>query len=76
MIRESAQFKESCFCFSTLVSQSDRLESVYDALEEAGAVAVKTIPMGQGNKISRIVVWTFLTPEQQEEWKTSRWMRD
>jgi len=23
---------------------------------------VKTIPMGQGNKISRIVAWTFLKP--------------
>ena len=41
---------------------------VYEALKRAEAVDVKTIPMGHGKKICRIVVWTFLTTEQQMGW--------
>jgi 23S rRNA (adenine1618-N6)-methyltransferase len=29
--------------------------------------------MGQGNKTSRIVAWTFLTKEQQKIWKNTKW---
>jgi 23S rRNA (adenine1618-N6)-methyltransferase len=42
-------------------------------LDKAQASEVKTIPMGQGNKTSRIVAWTFLTKEEQKEWKDERW---
>jgi 23S rRNA (adenine1618-N6)-methyltransferase len=59
MIRESKQFSSSCFWFSTLISKSSNLKGVYTALKQAKAVDVKTIPMNQGNKISRIVAWTF-----------------
>jgi 23S rRNA (adenine1618-N6)-methyltransferase len=73
MINESKQFADSCFWFTTLVSKSDYLETIYASLKKAGAVEVKTIPMGQGNKISRIVAWTFLSPEQQKKWSEARW---
>ncbi len=73
MIRESVQFRNSCFWFSTLISKQSSLKSVYAVLHQAEAVEVKTIPMGQGNKISRIVAWTFLTKEQQRAWKNARW---
>ena len=68
MIRQSKQFATSCLWFSTLISKDSNLKSVYEALRNAAAIDVKTIPMGHGNKISRIVVWTFLTQEQQKEW--------
>ncbi len=29
--------------------------------------------MGTTNKSSRIVVWTFLTKEEQKEWAIKRW---
>lgn len=73
MIRQSKQFATSCFWFSTLISKESNLKSVYEDLKRAEAVEVKTIPMGQGNKISRIVAWTFLTAEQQTEWVKLRW---
>lgn len=73
MIRESRQFRNSCFWFSTLISKESRLRSVYAALKQVEAFAVKTIPMGQGNKTSRIVAWTFLTKEQQTAWKNTMW---
>jgi len=73
MIRQSRQFKNSCFCFSTLISKQSNLESVYEALEKAEVTEIATLQMGQGNKTSRIVVWSFLSKEQQKEWKNTRW---
>ena len=69
MIRQSTFFARSCFWFSTSVSKQSHLKVMYDALKKAGAVEVKTIPMGQGNKSGRIVAWTFLTREEQKEWR-------
>lgn len=73
MVRQSKPFKTSCFWFSTLISKQSHLKVVYEALKKAGAAEVQTIPMGQGNKTSRIVAWTFLTKEQQKEWAKTRW---
>jgi len=75
MIQQSRLFEASCFWFSTLVSRETNLKSIYEALRKVEALEVKTIPMGQGNKISRIVAWTFLNPEQQGKWMKERWKR-
>jgi 23S rRNA (adenine1618-N6)-methyltransferase len=73
MVRESKQYSEYCCWFSTLVSKESNLISVYNSLRKADPEDVKTIPMGQGNKISRIVAWTFFSMEKQEEWAKLRW---
>lgn len=73
MIRESAEFRNSCLWFSILISKRSSLRAVYAALKHAGVFDVKTIPMGQGNKISRIVAWTFCGPEEQISWASERW---
>ncbi|MCW3076365.1 MAG: rRNA methyltransferase [Bacteroidetes bacterium] len=75
MIRESRQFADSCFWFTTLISKSAHLKKVYKALLAVEAIEVKTIPMSQGNKTSRLVAWTFLTPAQQKEWVKERWKK-
>ena len=72
MIRESRQYRFSCLWFSTMISKQSSLKSVYTALKLAAAVEVKTIPMGQGNKISRLVAWTFLGKEEQKRWQKLR----
>lgn len=74
-IRQSKNFSENCFWFTSLISKKDNLNNIYDALKKVDAIEVKTIPMGQGNKISRIVAWTFLTPEQQKEWRDKKWSK-
>lgn len=74
MITESKQFSSSCFWFSTLISKSATLKNVYTALKHAKAIEQKTIPMTHGNKTSRIVAWTFLTPEAQRNWVNTRWI--
>ena len=73
MIRQSKQFSAACFWFSSLISKQSNLKGVYEALKKAEAFEVKTIPMGQGNKRSRIIAWTFLNPEQQKKWMSTRW---
>ena len=73
MIRQSKQFADNCFWFSTLISKKEHLPAIYDALKLAKATDVKTIQMGQGTKISRIVAWTFLNPTQQKKWLDTRW---
>jgi len=73
MILQSKKFAANCFCFSTLISKESNLKSIYKALEQAEAFAVETIAMGQGNKISRIVVWSFLTAEEKNKWIIARW---
>ena len=73
LIHESKKFSGSCFWFSTLVSKQSNLKSIYGSLNAADAYEVKTIAMGQGNKTSRIVAWTFLKPHQQRTWRETRW---
>lgn len=73
MIRESEQIGTQCCWFTSLVSKSAHLPMVYYALEKAAAVTVKTIDMAQGQKQSRFVAWTFLSPMQQKEWAKRRW---
>ena len=65
MIFESEQLKNSCLWFTTLVSKKNNLRHFYKALEEVKAEAVKTIEMKQGQKVSRVICWTFLNEEKK-----------
>lgn len=73
MINQSATKATQCFWFTTLVSKKENLGVLYKQLEKVGAVSVKTIEMSQGQKISRLIAWTFLNEEQQQEWRQERW---
>lgn len=73
MIRQSKQFDTTTYWFTTLVSKKENLKAIYAELKKQSAVEIKTIPMSQGSKISRIVAWTFLSLEQQRIWVNSRW---
>ncbi|WP_026711569.1 23S rRNA (adenine(1618)-N(6))-methyltransferase RlmF [Flavobacterium filum] len=69
MIYESVKYPKQCFWFTTLVSKKDNLKSIYKTLNKVEAAAIKTIEMNQGQKISRLVAWTFLSENQQKDWK-------
>jgi len=73
MVQESKLFSSSCFWFSTLVSKASSIKPILASLKKMEAVDMITIPMGQGNKISRIIAWTFLHKKQQLEWINTRW---
>jgi 23S rRNA (adenine1618-N6)-methyltransferase len=73
MVAESKKFAKNCFWFSTLVSKQSNLKGIYKSLDNIEAAQIRTIPMGSGNKSSRIVAWTFFSTEEQKEWRESRW---
>jgi len=69
MIYESARYPMQSLWFTTLVSKQSHLKSLYKTLNKVNAAQIKTIDMAQGQKISRILAWTFLTETQQQNWK-------
>ena len=69
MIKESFEFSKNCLWFTTLVSRKENLDFIYDALEDIEVMEYKTIDMAHGQKISRVIAWTFLTQEEQKEFK-------
>ena len=68
MVVESSVFSNSCLWFTTLISKESNLSYVYKSLKKVDAVEVKTFSMGQGNKKSRIVAWTFLSKNKHKMW--------
>lgn len=69
MAYESAKYPLQCLWFTTLVSKKDNLSSIYKTLNKISAAEIKTIDMAQGQKTSRIVAWTFMSANQQKQWK-------
>ncbi|PKP21280.1 MAG: 23S rRNA (adenine(1618)-N(6))-methyltransferase RlmF [Bacteroidetes bacterium HGW-Bacteroidetes-19] len=72
MIHQSKLFANSCCWFTTIISKQSNLKHIYRFLEQIEAIQIKTIPMSQGDKISRIVAWSFLSSKQQELWFQKR----
>jgi 23S rRNA (adenine1618-N6)-methyltransferase len=59
MIEESAEFAAQCGWFTTLVSKSEHLPRLEQALRRVKVAEVKVIDMAQGQKKSRILAWMF-----------------
>jgi len=72
MINQSLPLARQCLWFSSLVSRRETLPVIYKALGRLGAIDIKTISMSQGQKISRVVTWTFLTETERVEWMQKR----
>lgn len=72
MIHESCFYPNSFYWFTSLVSKESILQSVYQAFKKAKVKEYKTIKMGQGNKQSRLVAWTFLDEKQRKVWSEAK----
>ncbi|TXG35740.1 23S rRNA (adenine(1618)-N(6))-methyltransferase RlmF [Seonamhaeicola maritimus] len=57
---ESSLFKEQCHWFSSLVSKKELVRGMKVSLKKLNVKSVKVINMGQGNKQSRIIAWSFI----------------
>ena len=73
MIEESVSFSQNCLWFTSLVSKSENLPSIYNALKKVNAIEIKTVNMSQGSKTSRLVAWTFMNQNQHIQWSIKRW---
>lgn len=59
MMDESRDFAEQCRWFTSLVSKVENVDPAKRYLHDIHAMRVKEIKMQQGNKITRILAWTF-----------------
>lgn len=68
MINQSRAFAEQCLWFSSLVSKKENLPAAKKALTRVGARQVRVLEMAQGNKVSRVLAWTFFDEAGGREW--------
>ncbi|MFD2914697.1 23S rRNA (adenine(1618)-N(6))-methyltransferase RlmF [Psychroserpens luteus] len=67
---QSSLLKTNCFWYTCLVSRTQHVLSMETSLKKLGATDFKILQIALGNKISRVVAWTFLTEKEQEDWKS------
>ncbi|BCS96931.1 ribosomal RNA large subunit methyltransferase F [Desulfoluna limicola] len=60
MIKESTEFSAQCRWFTSLVSKSDNVMPSIKLIRKLGATDIREIEMGHGNKVTRILAWTFI----------------
>lgn len=72
MITESKDFSEQVMWFTSLVSKSDNIKPLKKLLNQIGAKQIKVINMSQGQKVSRLIAWSFLDNEQLNRWNDQR----
>ncbi|MBQ0768821.1 MAG: 23S rRNA (adenine(1618)-N(6))-methyltransferase RlmF [Bizionia sp.] len=64
---ESSLYKKQCVWFTSLVSNKAHVKSMQASLKKLNAETVRVITMPMGNKVSRVVAWTFFTDEELKE---------
>ena len=68
LIGESAQLGSQVLWFTSLVSKASNLPAIEAALKKAGVKAQRVVEMGQGQKQSRMVAWSFQDSAQRQQW--------
>lgn len=63
MMKESKRFGSQCRWFTSLISKADNVKPAKKLLRQLEATDIKEIEMKQGNKITRILAWTFIKAE-------------
>lgn len=57
MVDESLARPQLCRWYTSLLAKSQHETPIYQALKRAKVKRVEVIPMGQGNKVSRVIAW-------------------
>lgn len=73
MIQESVKLKNKIFWFTSLVSKKETLIEITKTLKNMNATDIGLVEMAQGQKVSRILAWTFLNENEQNLWIERRW---
>ncbi|SHM59085.1 23S rRNA m(6)A-1618 methyltransferase [Chryseobacterium carnipullorum] len=68
MIQESAQYSSQVLWFTCLVSKKDSLYKLTTLLKKVKALEIKTIDMAQGQKVSRMLAWSFIPQRDLKDW--------
>lgn len=59
-IKESQLFSRQCRWFTSLVSKSENIKPSKKLIRKLGALDVREIEMATGNKLTRVLAWTFM----------------
>jgi 23S rRNA (adenine1618-N6)-methyltransferase len=59
LIKESQTFSTQCRWFTSLISKIENVKPAKKLLKKLGAVDIRELEMVQGNKITRILAWTY-----------------
>jgi 23S rRNA (adenine1618-N6)-methyltransferase len=73
MAKESVAFAEQVCWFTSLVSKKENVLPLKSLIAHLGAKQCKVVNMSQGQKISRLIVWSFLSQTEQQQWAAERW---
>lgn len=65
MIEQSVEFAGQCLWFTSLVSKKDNLQVLRKILGKAKVADFKVVEMGQGQKVSRFIAWTYVKKSQR-----------
>ena len=68
MVNESVHFSRQVCWFTSLISKRDSVQPTKRLLKQKGAKQVEVISMSQGQKVSRLIAWSFLTSDEQKQW--------
>jgi|TARA_R110001599_G_scaffold84400_3_gene227402 23S rRNA (adenine1618-N6)-methyltransferase len=60
LIKESQMFSTQCRWFTSLVSKAENVKPAKKMIRKLGAIDIREIEMKHGNKITRILAWTFI----------------
>ena len=60
MIKESGEYANQCKWFTTLISKKDNIPVLRQSLKQMPVTDVRMIEMTQGQKVSRILAWSFI----------------
>ena len=63
MIKESKQYARQCRWFTSLISKSEHVKPALTLLRKLDVAEIKQIEMKQGNKMTRVLAWTFIKDE-------------
>ncbi|WP_392563976.1 23S rRNA (adenine(1618)-N(6))-methyltransferase RlmF [Orbus wheelerorum] len=67
MIMESYDYQNQCLWFTSLVAKKETLTILTKRLNNIGAADVKIITMAQGQKISRMIAWSFIKKSDRHQ---------
>ncbi len=73
MAKESVDYAEQVCWFTSLVSKKDNIKPMQQLLKRIGAKQCEVINMSQGQKISRLIAWSFLSKEDHLQWTNAYW---
>lgn len=68
MIHESFLYRSQVLWFTCLVSKKDNLYKLTTLLKKVKAIEFKTVDMAQGQKVSRMLAWTFIPQQNRNDW--------